>query len=71
MNEEDQDFRYYQFFNAADASEFNQFVSGCKALTNYSIDTEASYGDSLITLSTCAYHTENGRFVVVAKKIQP
>lgn len=71
LNEDEQGFRYYQFFDAADASEFNQFVSGCKALTSYSIDTEAAYGDSLITLSTCAYHTENGRFVVVAKKIQP
>ena len=26
------------------------------------------YGDSLITLSTCAYHTSNERFVVIARK---
>ena len=33
-------------------------------------DTEiiARYGDNLLTLVTCAYRTENGRFVVVAKK---
>ena len=37
----------------------------------YTIDTDASYGDSLLTLSTCAYHTDNGRFVVVAKKLTP
>lgn len=29
----------------------------------------AWYGDELITLSTCEYTYENGRFVVVAKKI--
>ncbi|MEG1847706.1 MAG: class B sortase, partial [Lachnospiraceae bacterium] len=29
----------------------------------------AAYGDSLITLSTCDYQEDNGRFVVVAKKI--
>ena len=28
----------------------------------------AEYGDQLITLSTCAYHVEDGRFIVVAKR---
>ena len=26
-------------------------------------------GDRLLTLSTCAYHTANGRFLVVARQI--
>ena len=29
----------------------------------------AEYGDRLITLSTCEYSRQNGRMVVVAKKI--
>ena len=29
---------------------------------------EQSAFDELITLSTCSYHTDNGRFVVVARK---
>ena len=29
----------------------------------------AEYGDQLITLSTCEYTYNNGRFVVVAKKV--
>lgn len=69
LSPEEEGFRYYQFFDAASEADFMQFVSGCKAMTSYNIDTSAQYGDSLITLSTCAYHTENGRFVVVAKKI--
>lgn len=64
-------FRYYRFFDAADAAEFDDYVNNCKALTPYDIQATAVYGDSLITLSTCAYHTTNGRFVVVAKKITP
>ncbi len=64
-------FRYYQFFDAEDETAFNQYVSSCKALTGYTIDIDASYGDTLLTLSTCAYHTDNGRFVVVAKKMTP
>lgn len=62
-------FKYYQFFDAGNEDEFDSFVSNCKSLTSYEIPATASYGDKLITLSTCAYHTDNGRFVVVAKKI--
>ena len=62
-------FKYYQFFNATSAEQFDDYVSNCKSLTPYDIKTTAVYGDSLITLSTCAYHTSNGRYVVVAKKL--
>ncbi len=63
-------FKYYEFFDARDSVEFENYVSNCKSLTPYNIEASAKYGDSLITLSTCAYHTENGRFVVVARKIK-
>lgn len=33
------------------------------------VETAKTYGDQLITLSTCDYHVEDGRFAVVAKKI--
>ena len=69
--EEEAGFRYYRFFNAADAAQFDDYVKNCQELTPYDIQTSASYGDTLLTLSTCAYHTTNGRFVVVAKKIAP
>lgn len=62
-------FKYYQFFDAANEEEFNYYVENCRSLTPYTTDSSAVYGDSLITLSTCAYHHDNGRYVVVAKKI--
>ena len=34
----------------------------------YNIDATAEYGDQLITLSTCEFSQEDGRFVVVARK---
>ena len=37
-------------------------------MTNEELNT-ALYGDQLITLSTCEYTYNNGRFVVVAKKV--
>ena len=35
----------------------------------YDTGVEAKYGDKLLTLSTCDSSQNNGRFVVVAKKI--
>ncbi len=40
-----------------------------KAIALYDTGVTASYGDELLTLVTCSYHTENGQFVVVAKKM--
>lgn len=31
----------------------------------------AEFGDHFLTLSTCVYHVEQGRFVVVAKEVEP
>ena len=63
-------FKYYQFFDAENAYEFDSYVNECKNMTPYNIPTTAKYGDELITLSTCAYHDKEGRYVVVAKKIK-
>ena len=39
------------------------------ALSLYDTGVSASYGDELLTLSTCDYSEEDGRFVVVAKRV--
>ena len=62
-------FRYYDFVNAEDEADFNTYVSRCKELSLYDTGVTAEYGDRLLTLSTCKRFAENGRLVVVAKKI--
>ena len=62
-------FRYYYFVNAESEKEYNEFVSNAKKASKFDTGVDAKYGDKLITLSTCEYSRENGRFVVVAKKI--
>ncbi len=34
----------------------------------YDTGVTAQFGDQFLTLSTCTYHVEDGRFVVVAKE---
>lgn len=65
-------FAYHQFVDAATPEEFNDFVANCKALgAKYYYDTGITpvYGDKLLTLSTCEYTLDNGRFVVCAYRI--
>ena len=54
---------------AADKAEFDEYIDFVKSNTAYDSGVTAEYGDELITLSTCASHTEDGRFVVVARRI--
>lgn len=64
-----QGFGYHLFVDAQDKGAFNSFMSQCKALSLYDTGITARYGDKLISLSTCEYTHENGRLVVVAKRI--
>jgi len=63
-------FKYYKFFEAYNEEEFNDFYNNIKKLQLYDTGVEAEYGDEFITLSVCAYHVENGRLIVVGKRIK-
>lgn len=65
----DQVFKYYNFFHADTEEEFDDFYNNIKALSLYDTGVEAQLGDQFLTLSTCSYHTEEGRFVVVCKEV--
>ena len=62
-------FRYYDFVDAENEEDFNSYTGKCKELALYDTGVTAGYGDRLITLSTCEYSAQNGRLVVVAKKV--
>ncbi len=63
-------FRYYYFVNAESITEYTEYVDNCKLASLYDTGKTARLGEQLLTLSTCDYSQENGRFVVVAKKIK-
>lgn len=64
-----QGYSYHTFVNAESATDFQRYVSDVKAMSLYDTGVDATYGDKLITLSTCEYSQTNGRLVVVAKRI--
>ncbi|MCM1134011.1 MAG: class B sortase [Clostridium sp.] len=69
-NEDDFVFKYYQFIDANSEEEFNSYMKEMAELSLYDTGVTASYGDSLLTLSTCDNSQSDGRFVVVAKRIE-
>lgn len=61
-------FRYYYFINPKSEEEYMNYVENAKKASLYNIEETATYGDRLITLSTCSYYVQDGRFAVVARK---
>ncbi len=68
-NENEIVFKYYQFFDVNSADEFYSAMDEMARMSLYDTGVTAEYGDKLITLSTCDNSEEDGRFVVVAKKV--
>ncbi len=62
-------FKYYQFIDCYSEKEFESNMKEMAALSLYDTGVTAEYGDELLTLSTCDSSVEDGRFVVVAKRI--
>lgn len=63
-------FKYYQFIDANSEQEFDSYMKEMADMSLYDTGVTAEYGDQLLTLSTCDYRETDGRFVVVAKKIE-
>ena len=64
-------FKYWEVTDCTE-DEFNEYVNWLASKSLYKTDgiDDVEYGDRLVTLSTCAYHTTNGRLIVVGKLIE-
>ncbi len=70
VEEDDSSFKYYDFIDAGNKKAFKRYVENIKALNIMDEDIEVSYGDKLLTLSTCNNYTKDGRLFIVAKKCE-
>ena len=66
--EGEEGFRYYDFYTADTEEAFRDFYGNVTENSLYDTGVFASYGDTFLMLSTCAYHEEDGRLVVVARR---
>lgn len=64
-------FKYYQFVDAEDEEHFQEAIDYFKYKSCYETGVDAEYGDNLIMLVTCSWHTKYGRFVVVGREVKP
>ncbi|MCR5135136.1 MAG: class B sortase [Clostridiales bacterium] len=63
-------FQYYQYAGLSDEETFYEYVNGVMAESSYDTGIEPQFGDQLVTLSTCAYHTNEGRMYIVGRRIK-
>lgn len=68
--ESDNVFKYYKFFQADTQEEFDDWYENIKKLSLYDTGVTVQFGDEFLTLSCCSYQVEDGRFVVVGKRVK-
>lgn len=68
LYENERGFAYYKYVGDLTEEQFDEFVSQVCAGAEYDTGIVPEYGDQILMLSTCSYHTENGRLVVVGRR---
>ena len=54
-----------QQFNFETDEAFMEYVNAARARSYYQFDVDVQPGDHLLSLVTCSYKDENGRFVLM------
>ncbi|MCR5520933.1 MAG: class B sortase [Lachnospiraceae bacterium] len=65
----DDSFKFYNFIEADEYDDLTFYLNQIKNMSLYDIDPSEGLTDELITLSTCEYSEEDGRFVIVARRV--
>ena len=68
LYQDEEGYRWY--YQAGDLTEesFNELIEYTTDNALYDTETIPIYGEQIVILSTCAYHTDNGRLIVVARE---
>lgn len=68
--QDENNYRYYNFIQAANQAEWEAFVGNVNSLSVYDGDVELEPSDKVLTLSTCNNYTEDGRLFLVCKRVE-
>lgn len=69
LNVDEEGFRYYNYSGDLTEDQYKQLRDWLVKESIYYTGISPSYDDQILILSTCSYQTENGRFIVAARKI--
>lgn len=70
FREDEAGFRYYDYIDLTDQYSFDEYIRCVKQASIYNTGITPQWGDQLLTLSTCSYHTDSGTFVVVCRRVK-
>ncbi len=63
-------FRYYEAAGSMSPEEFKELTDWLDENSIYETNIEPIIGEQILILSTCSYHTENGRFLIAARLVE-
>ena len=61
---------FYIDVNFDTVTEYSTFLDSLKGKSMYNTDIDVNSNDTILTLSTCDYSVDDGRFVVQAKLVK-
>ncbi len=62
-------FRYYYCKDLSTKEKYDEYINNCKNIELYDTGVVPEFGEQIITLIVCEYSQQNGRMVVVARKV--
>lgn len=62
-------FKYYQAVGDYDRADYDEILEHFQGMSVIDIGTAPEYPAQILLLSTCSYHTDDGRFVVAAYRV--
>lgn len=65
-----EEFSYYDYVGDLSEEDFNTWKEGCISQSIRGSLDSLSYEDTVVELSTCAYHVKDGRLVLILRKEQ-
>jgi sortase B len=70
LPEDSDEFAYYRSVGELSKEEYNAALENIQKMSLISLNEAPKYPQQIMFLSTCYYHTDQGRFVVAAYRIK-
>ena len=63
-------FPWYEYSSFENKDQFLEFTAHLESESLFPLPDMLKYGDKFITLATCSYHDDTGRFVIIGREVK-